>query len=116
MFGSSALVAMEDKDEERLNLINQAGSEYATVDCYLKEGEEGEKCLQIKSSLREFALGMRDIRGHLHKCEGLREEGPYTSHGSAQFTTCMKDVESLVKNLINEQYEKLNGIGFSPSS
>lgn len=111
---------MEDKDnlvdEEKLNLINQAGSEYATVDCYSKEGEEGEKCFQIRSSLRDFALGMRDIRGRLQKCEGLKEEGPYTSHGSGSFMTCMKDVESLVKTLINEHYEKLNGVGFSPSS
>lgn len=103
-------------DEEKLKLINEAGSEYATVDCHSKEGEEGEKCFQIRSSLRDFSLGMRDIRGRLQKCEGIREEGPYTSTGREGFMTCMKDVESLVKALVNEHYEKLNGLGFSPSS
>ena len=103
-------------DEEKLKLINQAGSEFATVDCYSKEGEEGEKCFQIRSSLRDFSLGMRGIRTHLQKCEGIKEEGPYTSTGSGNFMTCMKDVESLVKALVNEHYEKLNAIGFSPSS
>lgn len=111
MEGEESLV-----DEEKLTFINQAGQDYATVNCSTKDGEEREKCVEVRGSLQGFAMSMLDVRGRLKKCEEMAGEGLYTSPGNAGFTSCLSEVEILVKSLIDEHYEKLSGLGYSPSS
>lgn len=103
-------------DEEKLNFINSAGQEYATVDCGSKAGQDRERCFLVRSTLRGFALGMQDIRSRLSKCTEMIEEGPYTSGGTSGYVSCMNSIEAQLKGLVEEHFEKLSGLGFSHSS
>ena len=103
-------------DEEKLKFINEAGQEYAAVNCNARDGEEREKCFQVRGSLRDFAMHMVDLRKQLQKCQDLSSEGPYTSPGTVGLVSCMSELENTVKGLVEEHYEKLNGLGYTPSS
>ena len=95
-------------DDEKLTYLGDATREYATENCASKGDEEREKCFLIRSTLRGFTLGIKHAREELLKCT-------YTSAGP-QDTSCQNDMEKFVKGLVEEHYEKLNGLGYSPSS
>jgi len=127
VFGSSAtsdrvrvtdLVVMGDResliDEKKVAFINQAGSDYADIDCSLQNAES-KKCFQIRNSLHHFVLSMKEIRERMNKCEDMGKEGLYSSPGNSAFMSCLTEIDTAVVKVVDKHYTELNELGYSPS-
>ena len=97
-------------DEEKLHFLNAASRRYASMDCASKGNEESEKCFLIRGTVARYSLSLKHAFESLYKCEGLAYRDP------AQYASCLTDVAELMKGLVEENYERLEGLGISPDS
>ncbi len=98
-------------DEEKVHFLDAASRRYASMDCASKGNEESEKCFLIRGTVARYSISLKHALESLKKCDEFsirRDRGTYAS--------CLADVAERMKGLVEENYERLEGLGISPSS
>lgn len=103
------------EDEDKLEYLTAASRQYAHMDCASKGDEEREKCFLIRSTLRGFTLGVQNAKERLSKCGSLSMI-ERTGKNSLEYVNCVTEAEQFLEGHVEEHFEKLGGLGFSPSS
>jgi hypothetical protein len=97
-------------DEEKLHFLDAATRRYASMDCASKGNEESEKCFLIRGTVNRYSLSLKHAFESLNKCD------EHILGDSAIYASCLTDVAERMKGLVEENYERLEGLGISPNS
>lgn len=102
-----------EQDEEKLDFISSAEQEFGFTDCESKADDERDKCVQVRTALRDYQADVQAMNAQVNECRQAAENNFNTA---ASYVSCMNSIETQFKDLVDKHFEKLTEAGFSPSS